>query len=516
MTTWTAGYVGDLDYTYGYYSELNPQRMAFSLLLAGQRGVGARSGPIIACELGFGQGMSVNIHAASHADTIWYGTDFNPGMAAFAQELAAASGAEAHLYDQSFEVFCARDDLPDFDIITLHGIWSWINDANRQILVDFLHRKLKPGGLAYISYNCEAGWAGMVPIRSLMQAHAARMAAPGLPTTARVQGALSFTDRVIETSGAFGHMNPAAVQKFRHFKGESPAYVAHEFFNRDWTPFAFTDIADHLAQARLDFACSAYALDQVDGLHLNAEQQALLAEIPDPVFRQTVRDVFCNQAFRRDIWSKGRRPLSTVEQNEGFAELRLMLLSRPADITFKVLGTNGESVLSEAIYRPIIEALAAESFTTLGALARNPLLRAISPHQILQAVTVLIGKSDLGLIRGDAEIAAAKPACDRLNSHFCRLARSRGDLSFLASPVLGGAVRVDRFQLLFMLAQSEGKTTAPEMAQFAATAVRNFGEKLASEGRVIETEAETVALLTPGAVDFVEHTGPRLRQLGVG
>ena len=51
-----------------------------------------------ACELGFGQGLSTNIHAA--ASTMqWYGTDFNPSQAAFAQELAAKSGAGAQLYE---------------------------------------------------------------------------------------------------------------------------------------------------------------------------------------------------------------------------------------------------------------------------------------------------------------------------------------------------------------------------------------------------------------------------------
>ena len=58
--------------------------------------------------------MSANIHAAALASQ-WFGTDFNPSQAGFAQELAATSGAGAQLFDQAFAEFCNRPDLPDFN-----------------------------------------------------------------------------------------------------------------------------------------------------------------------------------------------------------------------------------------------------------------------------------------------------------------------------------------------------------------------------------------------------------------
>ena len=48
-------------------------------------------------------------------------------------------------------------DVPDF--VGLHGVWSWISNANRAAVVEFLRRKLKPGGVLYISYNASPGWA---------------------------------------------------------------------------------------------------------------------------------------------------------------------------------------------------------------------------------------------------------------------------------------------------------------------------------------------------------------------
>ena len=35
MSDWTAGYVADIGYTYGYYTELNPLRVRLAFLKAG-------------------------------------------------------------------------------------------------------------------------------------------------------------------------------------------------------------------------------------------------------------------------------------------------------------------------------------------------------------------------------------------------------------------------------------------------------------------------------------------------
>lgn len=35
MSDWTAGYVADIGYTYGYYTELNPLRVRLAFLNAG-------------------------------------------------------------------------------------------------------------------------------------------------------------------------------------------------------------------------------------------------------------------------------------------------------------------------------------------------------------------------------------------------------------------------------------------------------------------------------------------------
>ncbi len=192
MSDWTSGYVADIGYTYGYYGELNPNRIGLAFANAGLVAPDVAT----ACELGFGQGLSANFHAAG-SKAIWYGTDFNPSQASFAQELAKTSGAASHLFDDTFLDFAHRTDLPDFDFIGLHGIWSWISDENRGVIVDFVRRKLKVGGVLYISYNTLPGWAAFAPMRNLMTEHAEIIGSEGRGIVSRINDAIEFADKLL-------------------------------------------------------------------------------------------------------------------------------------------------------------------------------------------------------------------------------------------------------------------------------------------------------------------------------
>ncbi len=147
------------------------------------------------------------MHAAA-SDSTWHANDFNPAQAGFAKTLARASGANVHLTDQAFADFCQRSDLPDFDSIGLHGIWSWISDENRSVIVDFVRRKLKVGGVLYISYNTYPGWAAFAPMRDLLLEHKKAMAAPGHGIVANIDEALTFAEKLMATNPLYAQANP--------------------------------------------------------------------------------------------------------------------------------------------------------------------------------------------------------------------------------------------------------------------------------------------------------------------
>lgn len=510
MTDWSTGYVVDLGYTYGYYAELNPRRMQLAFLNAGLAAPQVRT----ACELGFGQGMSTNIHAAC-SGTEWWGTDFNPAQAAFAREVAAASRADVRLYDESFAEFCARGDLPEFDYVGLHGIWSWISDENRTVLVDFLRRKLKVGGVLYISYNTMPGWAAMVPLRHLLTEHAEVMAAPGRGTVARIDAALEFAERLLATNPLAVRAQPQIAERIKLLKGQNRHYLAHEYFNRDWEPMPIAEMGRWLGDAKLSYACSAHYADHVEEVNLLPEQQAFLGEIPDPMFRETTRDFMVNQQFRRDYWVKGARRLTPLEQEESLRSLRFILVEERAGVSLKTKGALGEATLQEQVYGPILDRFAEHLPLTIGELEQRLRLQNVPLRTLVQTILVLANNGVLHAVQEDAACEAAGPTTSRLNQFVLEKARGSGELGYLGSPVSGGAIAVSRVQQLFLLARGQGRSKPAEWADFCWQLLATQGHRLLKDGKVIDDPAGNLAELTREATEFERRKLPILKALSI-
>jgi hypothetical protein len=509
MSDWTSGYVADIGYTYGYYFELNPQRVKLAFLHAGVEPpeFGA------ACELGFGQGLSANMHAAASVCS-WHGTDFNPSQAGFAHELATVSGANAHLFDESFAEFAARD-LPDFDFIGLHGIWSWISDENRKVIVDFIHKKLKVGGVVYVSYNTLPGWSTFAPMRHLMTEHAKVMGAEGHGIVSRIDGALNFSDKLLAMNPLFAQANPLVADKFKDIKVKNRHYLAHEYFNRDWHPMYFATMANWMESAKLSYVCSAHYLDNVDVLNLTAEQQGMLREINDPTFKQTVRDYMLNQQFRKDYWVKGARPLSVLDQSEKLRAQRFLLTAYRPEVALKANGALGEANLSEAIYNPILDLMADHQIRTLAQIESVVQKANISYGQLIQAVVILCGCGTLSVVQDDAVISKAKPLTNKLNTHLMRKSRTDDEIVFLASPVTGGGMVVPKFHQLFLLAIEEGKKTPAEWAIFVDSNLKVIGQKILKNGTPVESDQQQLEELTKQANEFAIKQLPVLKAVQI-
>jgi len=510
MTNWSDGYIAEIDYTFGYYQELNPVRVPLAFLQAGL------IAPTInyACELGFGQGVSANIHAAASV-TQWTGTDFNPAQAGFAQELTNISGSNAQFFDEAFADYCNRTDLPDFDYIGLHGIWSWISDDNRAVIVDFIRRKLKVGGVLYISYNTMPGWATMVPLRDLLAEHAKVLGAKGSGILPRIDSALDFFEQLLTVNPAYVRANPQIAEQLKKLKTQNRHYLAHEFFNHDWSPMTFSSMATWLEPAKLSFACSAHYIDYLDGLNLTNDQQNFLKTIPDQQFSETTRDFIVNQKFRRDYWVKGARKLKATQQIEGLQAIRVLLMTPRDEIVLTTQGSLGEVSLSASIYNPVLDFLADHKIKTLSQIYQAVSVTGISFQQLVQVIIVLMGSGKLSAAQDDRVIAIARKKTDNLNKYLWNKALYDSHIGVLSSPVTGGGIGINRFQQLFLLAFSKGKKQPTEWAHFVWETLNNKGEKIIKNNIMLETADENIAELTQQALTFAEKQLPILKALQI-
>ena len=506
-------YVEEIPYTFGYCDELNPLRLRLPLLHAGI----ALPATQTACELGFGHGVSLNIHAAGSA-TRWYGTDFNEAHAKFARQLASSAESQVNVSAERFSTFCQRDDLPDFDFVGMHGIWSWISEDNRALIVDFLRRKLKAGGVLYLSYNTQPGWAAMLPVRELMQRHF-QADAPSAPHNdadgeqqmqTRIRAAVDFARAVFATQPGYALVNPLLAERVDALSRETPHYLAHEYFNLDWHPMSFLQVASSLVAAGLTYGGSADYRDHIDEINLTPDQRALLAGIADTGLRETTRDVCVNQSLRRDYWVRDPRTLSDDEREAALRAHRVILALPRSSVVLKVRGMRGETTLPEALYGPLLDALSSHRPATLQDIENSVGGRGITLEQIVKAVMLLVRMGVLLNAQDDTQINASRQSAQKLNAAICERARDRDEVQFLVSPVSGSGVFMPRVPQLFLLARLHNHQQPAQWAEFAETVLRAPVQSAEST-----TELPSRVDLIAKANRFAEVHVPVLQALGV-
>ena len=507
-TAWNAGYITDVNYTSGYYGELNPFRCRIPLILSGHHAPKIEN----ACELGFGLGLSISIHAAAQPGINWYGTDFNPSQTAFATDLVRLSGADAKLYDEAFADFCNRADLPDFDFIGLHGIWTWISNENRGVLVDFLRRKLRPGGVLYISYNANPGWSALAPVRHLLKRHADVMGTPGRGLFAKADGALNFAEEFLALNPLYTALNPSAANHFQQLRGNDRQYLVHEYLNGDWDPMYFSQLEDWLSSAKLGFACSAHVLDSLHELNMTPQQAEFLQRVPDMSLRETLKDFCMTQQFRRDYWIRGPRKLTTHEQLDGLRQERIVLPVPRGSAPKTVRGAIAEAGLADAIYGPIFDLLTDHKPHTVGEVEAHVAAGGMTFGQLTSALTVLFGMGVLQPAYGDH--GEAKSRCFALNKAIAQRSLSVGDLAYFASPVIGGGVSAPRLTQLFWSSKQEGGKTPDDWAAFAWRNMASLNQAMVKDGVTLTGEDNLVELRVK-ATEWGAQVLPVWESLGI-
>lgn len=511
---WSSGYVTELGYTHGFYRELTPALLAFAT--ATQRYVVPDVGrPFTYCELGAGQGFSACLLAAANPHGEFWATDFNPAHIATARALAEeAELPNIHFEEDSFADFLERD-LPAFDFVVLHGVYSWIGPAVRREVVEFLRRKLRPGGVAYVSYNSLPGWAQVGPLRELMM-----LLAGGAPEGAgdggldkRIASAVAQTQRLQKLGARFFKSNPLATQHLARLGGKPVGYLAHEYFNRDWSLFYHGQVAAEMAEAKLTYVGSATLTDDLEWIVIGREGAKLLSGIDDRALRETVKDFFVNRAFRRDVFVKGPVATPKAKQGELLSAWRFALSKPRGQLSLEVPAFGTTVRLKAQVYEPVLERLEAGPATGRE-LLDDAAISAVGLRKLVTALRLLVGLNHVQPIAATEADPGPKTtaAAERFNRVVLDAARDSADRHALASPLTGGGILLDRVRQLFLLALAEGES---DPAAFAWKLLSAQGQALIKEGKRLESEEENLTELRSRAATFVDEAVPILERLGV-
>ena len=85
------------------------------------------------------------------------------------------------------------------------------------------------------------------------------------------------------------------------------------------------------------------------------------------------------------------------------------------------------------------------------------------------------------------------------------------EMNYLASPLIGTGVAVNRLEQLLLLAKSR-QQSGPE---FLWQVLSSQGKKVVTEGKTLETEEENLAYLRTAAEEFERDRLPVLTRLGI-
>lgn len=473
------GYLADSS-GFAYHRQTNPVFQRFCLLANGYAAP-APDVRSVHCELGFRQGVGINAHAAAQTAQ-FVGSDRNSTRVAFARSLAEVSGANVHLLDDSFEQLLQRSDLPQFDSISVHDIWSGRSRAERAQLVRFIDRHLKPGGMLYIQYDTMPGHSPEIALRKLLSLFNQMGGGTEGGLAGRVRAALDFAKKITTVDPAWVAETPLLLARIDQLQNADPAAVAREFFNPHWQPTYFTDMCQTLQAARLDWVCSAEPNRTLAALQAPDVQRTILSSTSHPLPREQMQDFFANTTERSDIFIRGARRLGSMEQRRALMDMRFVLL-HPVEHVFKQLNlsldADAQRSASDMALLGWLEYLSRDA---LAPKSPRGLLEAASEQTWIDSMLMLlmlVGAGAVAPAQSEADTAAVAERCAALNTHLCESALSNDAVDALVSPVLGGAISgIERLdQLLLLARQHLGASSSPEQwAAWLTTLMRDQGE----------------------------------------
>lgn len=447
------GYITDVAYTTNYYNHLSPHWLN---LIAATNGMPALplSGDYAYCEIGCGTGYTTNVLAAANPQGRYYGVDMNAEHIRMARELATAGQVGNVTFIDRDVSALLDEDLPDFEFITLHGVYAWVSREVREAIVRFLEKKLKPGGMALVSYNALPGWSAMMPLRAIMQTFTEPMQADSL---SKAREGLRYLQFLNDKNSLYFTGNPAAKEMLAALQKQNLRYVAHEYLNEHWNPMYFSQVAREMQTGGLMYAGGYPLYENYRDLSLPGDFHSLFESSPGRYLFEIHKDFVRNTQFRSDVYVKPTVEPRSLPELACYGDMRFGLVAgSAAAVQFEVQLPFAKMQVQGDIYPPLLARLELGGAATVAELAAAPALGAYSPEDILSALQklLLLGACHPFATAGGGAVSLAKgvrllqPLNDAVLAR--NLYEPDVDGVVLSSPVTGGGFKVGKLEALML------------------------------------------------------------------
>jgi len=348
------GYVDDVPYTFHFTRELAPAWLDFVVTLHGFEAP-CRARGFTWCELGCGQGLTAAILAGTHPTGEFHGIDAYAPHVDQARRLCASAGVHnLALHATDFASACEQD-LPPFDYIVAHGVYTWIDAQGKGDVCRFIDRHLKPGGVVLLSYNSMPGWANDGPFQFLVREVAATTAGSSTQQFVAAVKQIEALTAAGAPALASSYMATGGLEKLRQDLPNN--YFAHEFLPSAWQPLYVTQVRADMARLGLVPAGSATVRENFDSFVLTSAAREALVDIVDVDVRELARDFFLDQRFRRDVFVRGARRISDEERDRGLMEFVFDLQHPVGMVEYSMKTQSGTFDFDSPTARGVVDAL---------------------------------------------------------------------------------------------------------------------------------------------------------------
>ena len=509
MSTWSSGYNTDLGYTFGYYREISPEWLDFVAL---SKSVTPPAGAWRYLELGCGQGYGLTLLAALNPEHDFLGIDFNPVHITHARTLATAAGLTNVRFEEADFAALATAwpaDWGQFDYITAHGIYSWLQPEVCAAIVQLINHASRPGALVYLSYNALPAWFSSHPIQHLMRLW---QTTESLESVKAIETGIQRLEKLTEAQTGMTRMLPGMKAMLDKVGKHDRAYLVQEYLHDNWHPRWFDQVVEEVKPAKLSYVGTASMGDLFLRSFMPQKFKDIVQDYTDPIVQEVMIDTLVNQSFRRDVFSRGAPPIWTAQRQQAILQQSFVLLNRPAaDAELKFKTSIGELKGKAEIYNLFYDQLATGP-KTAQALMQVPASQPLGLGDTMQAISFMVNEGQIGFYRPPSDRGPALA----LNRAIAIATANGAPYRFAIASKLGHVITVSDVDLMLLTATfDQPQGTAAEWGAALVERLLVLGKGLSQQGKPLTKRADLLPYATQLAETFLQKTLPKWREYGV-
>ena len=318
-------------------------------------------------ELGCARGANLLPMALDLPESRFVGVDLSAVQVAEARDRAAALGL-ANVSFRAESIEALSDDEP-FDYVLCHGVYSWVPPAVRDAILAACRDRLRPDGVAYVSFNALPGWNALRTLRDYLREHCPP--GPARERLARARRALAVLDASLRADASPWSAWMRA--ELRALADADDAYLFHEHLEAVNDAVYLRDFAAH---------ARAHGLAWLADADLRVAAPSLRPGSGDPLALAQSVDFTLNRRFHAALLVPAASAAGRADP-AALARLQLATRAAPPDADAAALtddravtfpGDDGPTVLRDPWMKCALAALAAEdrrplSYAALSAAA---------------------------------------------------------------------------------------------------------------------------------------------------